>query len=192
VRGRRPPEVGRALFSGDHKTDIKQLLKQAKRRQTTERVCLRGDLAGEYEDLEREVAKLPKSNKLGGDPERQRIQAEMDRLREEMQAGTVPFVLQALPEPAFQRLVDEHPPREKDGEADERDVRAGYDRSTFFHALIRASVVDPELDADDWSLLFEEALSPGQFMQLGLAALQINNQEVDVPFSSAASSERPD
>lgn len=168
--------------------DIKTLLKQAKRRTATVEVCLRGDLAGEYEQLERDLEKLPKSNKLGGDPERQRIAAEMERLRAEMQDGTVPFVLQALPDTAFQRLVDEHPPRRNGDEVDARDADGGYNRATFFDALIRACIVEPELDDDDWQLLLgEDGMSAGQKVTLWSEASRINGQSVDVPFSPAAS-----
>jgi hypothetical protein len=87
-------------------------------------VCLRGDLAGEYDALEKALAQLPPNNKLGGDPERQRIAAEMDRLRAEMQAGTVPFVLRALGDAAFQELVDAHPPRRDGDDVNVADARS--------------------------------------------------------------------
>lgn len=173
-------------------SDIKALLKQAKRRQTTEQVCLRGDLAGQYEQLQRELAKLPPNNKLGGDPERLRITAEMDGLREEMQAGTVPFVLQALPEPDFQKLVEGHPPRRDGDGVNELDAQNGYNRATFLPALIRASVIEPLLDEEDWELLFAEGLGYGQVGQLAAAADRVNGGRVDVPFSPAGSSVNPD
>jgi hypothetical protein len=176
-------------------TDIKGLLKLAKRRQHTEDVCLRGDLAHEYDRLERQLAQLPANNKLGGDPERQRIAAEMDRVRAEMQAGTVPFVLHALPDADFQKLIDDHPPRRDGDEVNDRDAAHGFDRSTFYPALIRACVAEPTLDGEDWALLFDNpdtALSPGQMLKLREAALEVNGREVDVPFSPAASNVSPD
>lgn len=172
-------------------TDIKDRLKRAKRRETTEDVCLRGDLAGQYEALQRKLDQLPPNNKLAGDPERQRIQVEMDRIRVEMAADTIPFVLRALSEPKYQALVDAHPPRRAGDEVDARDAEVGFNRSTFYAALIRASVVEPQLDDGDWSLLFGEGLSPGQFGRLGLRALEVNNKKIDVPFSPAVSNESP-
>jgi hypothetical protein len=173
--------------------DIKAILKQAKRRTATVEVCLRGDLAGDYETLERSLAKLPKNNKLGGDPERQWITAEMERLRVEMQDGTVPFVLQALPDAVFQRLVDEHPPRRNGDEIDPRDAEGSYNAATFYDALIRACTIEPELDDDDWKLLLGDdgSMSRGQIIALSSEALRINGQAVDVPFSPAASSANP-
>jgi hypothetical protein len=173
-------------------TNIKAILKKAKRRQATEQVCLRGDLAGKYEDLEQQLAQLPTNTKLGGDPERQRITAEMDRLRAEMQEGTVPFVLLALPDAEFQELVDAHPPRREGDEVNEGDARSGYNRATFYRALIRACVVEPELDAEDWELLFAEGISAGQRLKLSNTALRISSVPVDVPFSPAGSSESQD
>lgn len=174
--------------------DIKGLLKQAKRRQATEDVCLRGDLAGEYEQLVRELAELPANNKLGGDPERQRIADDMERLRAEMAAGTVPFVLRALSDTAFQQLADEHPPRREGDGLNGRDEEMGFNRATFYPALIRACVVEPVLDEEDWSLLLDNpdtAISAGQMVKLRIAAMQVNGAEVDVPFSPAASNVSP-
>jgi hypothetical protein len=170
-------------------TSIKEKLKQARRRETTEDVCLRGDLAGEYEQLEKQLAALPPNNKLGGDPQRVRIEAELERVRAEMQDGTVPFTLRALSDSKFQRLIDAHPVRRDGDDVNERDAELGYDRSTFYPALIKASVVEPTLDAEDWELLFDEGLSRGQMSRLRDAALVVNGQSVDVPFSRAASSE---
>lgn len=173
-------------------TDIKGLLKQAKRRETTVDVCLRADLASEYEQRERELAKLPRNNRLGGDPERQRITADMERLRADMQEGTVPFVLRALSDTDFQQLLDEHPPRRDGDNVDVRDAQFGYNRATFNRALIRACVVSPTLDDEDWGLIFGEALSPAQISNLAFAASKVNGQDVDIPFSPDDSNESPD
>lgn len=173
--------------------DIKGIIKQAKRRSATVDVCLRGDLAGEYEKYEADLAKLPPNNKLGGDPERRRILAEMDRLRAEMAEGTVTFRLEALSDPAFQRLVDEHPPRRDGNDVNARDAEAGYNRATFYDALIRACTIEPELDAEEWDLLLgEDGMSGGQKLELYGEASRINGQSVDVPFSPAVSNESPD
>lgn len=168
--------------------DIKSILKQAQRPSTVVEVCLRGDLAAEYEQLERALAKLPPNNKLGGDPERRRITGEMERLRAEMREGTVPFRVQALSDADFQALLEDHPPRREGDEVNDRDAYAGYNRLTFTRALIRACVVEPELDDAEWDLLFSTALTPGQVLKLGAEASRVNGQDVDVPFSPDDSS----
>jgi hypothetical protein len=173
-------------------SDIKDKLKRAKRRQVTEPVCLRGDLASEYDDLERQLGELPKNARLAGDPERLRITAEMERVRAEMREDTVDFVLKAMPQKAFQTLVDEHPPRRDGDEVNEGDARFGFDRSTFPRALIRATVIEPTLDDEDWELLLgDDGLSSGQFARLREVALAVNGTVVDVPFSPDASSVSP-
>lgn len=172
--------------------DIKALLKQAKRRTATVEVCLRGDLAGEYEQLERDLAKLPPNNRLAGTPERQRITAELERLRGEMADGTVTFRLEALSDAAFQRLVDEHPPRRDGDEVRERDAEHGFNWDTFPGALVRACTVEPDLDADDWELLLgEDGMSRGQRLELTLEVLRVNGSAVDVPFSPGGSNASP-
>lgn len=173
-------------------TDIKSLLKQAKRRTVTVPVCLRGDLATEYEQMQKQLAGLPKSNKLGGDPERQRITADMERIRAEMAEGTVDFVLRALSDTDFQELVDQHPPRRDGDDVNEGDAQAGYNRSTFYRAQIRACTIEPTLDDGDWATIFGEALSAGQMVHLSVEASRVNGQDVDVPFSPAGSSESQD
>jgi hypothetical protein len=175
-------------------TSTKEKIKRRSRLQAEMDICLRGDLAGQYEQLQRQLAELPANNKLGGDPERQRIQAEMEHIRAEMVADTIPFVLRAISEPAFQELVDQHPPRRNGDEINARDAAIGFNRSTFYHALIRACVIEPDdLDDEDWDVLFSpDGFSPGEFHRLGNEALRINDQAVDVPFSPAGSSENPD
>lgn len=171
---------------------VKDILKKAKLREATEDVCLRGDLAGQYDGLEKALAQLPKSNKLGGDPARQRIAAEMERLRAEMQDGTVEFKLRALGDTPYQELVDAHPPRRDGDEVDEGDAEVGYNRATFYRALVQACTVTPELDTDDWALLFTTGLSRGQFIKLRNAVLMVNGADVSVPFSLDDSSENTD
>lgn len=176
-------------------SDVKSLIKKSRRPTATVEVCLRGDLATEYDQLERKLRDLPASNKLGGDPEKPRLQAELDRIRQEMTEGTVPFVLRALSDADFQRLVDEHPPRREGDEINERDANSGFNRATFYPALVRVCTVDPDLDDEAWSMLLDDpdtALSAGQFAALRIEAMAVNGKEVDIPFSSADSGPNPD
>lgn len=173
-------------------SDIKGLIKGKRRRQTTEPVCLRGDLAGEYDDLATQLERLPDSNKLGGDPNRRRITDEMDRLRAEMEEATVTFRLEAMPDAQFQQLMEDHPPRRDGDEVNAGDAEAGYDRATFYRPLVRACTIDPELDDEDWDLLLgEDGLSPADMSRLIAAALRVNTRRVDVPFSPAGSNGNP-
>lgn len=173
-------------------TDIKTILKKRKRRTATVEVCLRGDLAGEYEALERELANLPAGNKLGGDPRKAELQQKMEQVRAEMAEGTITFRLEAVPDDRFQEIVDEHPPRRAGDDVDPRDARTMVNGPAFNKAVIRACTVEPELDDDDWELLLgPDGMSSGEKMRLATEATRICSQPVDVPFSSAASNGNP-
>lgn len=173
-------------------TDIKTILKKRKRRFATVDVCLRGDLAGEYEALERELANLPDSNKLGGDSRKADLQQRMEQVRAEMAEGTITFHLEALSDDRYQELVDENPPRRAGDDVDQRDARSMVNGPAFNKALIRACTVEPELDDGDWELLLgPDGMSAGEKMRLASEAARICVVPVDVPFSSAASNGNP-
>jgi hypothetical protein len=99
-----------------------------------------------------------------------------------MQASTVTLRLRALPRMEYRRMLGEHPQRE--GNA--ADESFGANSDTFFEALLRASVVDPTLSAEQWDRLLA-AITDGQFDVLVTAALSLNRRDVSVPFSPAAS-----
>jgi hypothetical protein len=196
VPGRRPePAAGR--FVRDVRVEIimsnfKQKLKAARLPEDSVPVCLRGDLAADFEATERELKRMQeqKSDSLeeGVGP----IIDRLDAIRAEMLEHTEDFRIRALPKPAFRALVADHPPRRaakddgSEGELDALDVQFGLNRDTFFEALLRASVISPELDEDDWTALFA-VLTDRQFGDLTDAAWFLNRGEIDVPFSRAAS-----
>jgi hypothetical protein len=69
---------------------------------------------------------------------------EYDAKLAEAEASAIKVELRELSGMEWQELADEHPPR--DGHA--RDARAGFNLSTFPHALMVASVGDTELDVE--------------------------------------------
>ncbi|MEU4782841.1 hypothetical protein [Micromonospora sp. NPDC023633] len=170
-------------------TDFTTLLAAAKLPERTVPICLRGDLVAEFEDLERQLEdelRTPAVS-LEGDGSGA-IADRMEALRAEMQAHTYPFRLRAMARPAWRAFVAAHPPRKDDaGEVDERDRIIGVNIETFYPALVRASVVDPQLDDAQWARLLDEVLTDRQFDELANAAWGLNRREVDVPFSPAAS-----
>jgi hypothetical protein len=102
-----------------------------------------------------------------------------------MREHTYPFRLRAMTRHAWRALVNEHQPREKDGEVLPEDRLAGVNRETFFEPLVRASIVDPELSDEDWPQLLD-TLTDRQFEELVSAAWDLNQGKVDIPFSRAA------
>lgn len=168
--------------------NIKDMLKAAKLPEKQVPICLRGDLQAEFEDAERRLtdAENNTGDSLAGNGARA-VAEQIEALRQQMQEHTVPFRLRALPRPAWKDLLAAHPPRKgDDGAVDERDKYVGVNLDTFFEALVRSAVVEPQMDDEDWAMLFGEALTDRQFDLLSDAAWGLNRREVDVPFSRAA------
>lgn len=165
-------------------------LAKAKLPRRTVEICLAGDLVAEFENLERqldEAARRPASDSIEDDGGVTAIAEQMEALRQQMREDSHTFVVQALPRPAYQRLKDEHPPREsEDGEIRREDVILDANYDTFLTPLLRASLVDPVLDDATWADL-ESKISDSQFNALVNAAVTVNKGGLSVPFSRAAS-----
>jgi hypothetical protein len=164
------------------------LLAEAKLPEHTLIVCLRGDLAAEHEALERALADAEKqgATSLAGSGAGE-IVDKIEALELQMREASYEFRLRALRRPVWRALCDEHPPRRSDdtGEIVPTDL-IGVNSDTFYDAIIRACLVDPELDDDQWARL-NEALTDRQYDELARAAWDLNRRDVDVPFSRAAS-----
>ena len=161
--------------------DVKKLIRESRLPEETVPICLRGDLVAQFERLERELerAQQKPSDSLAGSGARA-IAERMEAVREQMAAATVEFVLRAMPDDQWYDFRDGHPPR--DGE--DKDQGLGVNVDTFFPALLRRSVVSPELDDEDWAAL---KLTAKQRRDLNTAAWNVNQGDVDIPFSAAAS-----
>lgn len=174
---------------------IKDKIRRATLAEATVSLCLNGALVAEFEQHERELqaAKRNASDTLDGNAAVVEIAERMEALRERMTEDTEVFRLRALPRNRWRELVDQHQPRRgEDGALDKRDAAIGVDVSTMFPALVRASVVSPVLDAEDWSALLGDestdgVLTDAQFDALSGAAWRLNRSEVDIPFSFTAS-----
>jgi hypothetical protein len=165
------------------KPALADLLNDAALPEKTVEVCLRGDLLAEVEDLERELRDARISVQTMADQGRARkIAEQIEKAREAMREASVVFRLRGLTRKAWAGLVGAHPPR-KDNDTDRA---LGYNMDTFFPALIRACVTEPELNDETWERL-DPALSSAQFDELVDAALAVSRRRVDVPFSYAAS-----
>lgn len=166
-------------------------------------VCLRGDLLAEWNRLKALFDAGPGEDDRAMLSERaakRRIADQMADVEQQMRAGTVAFRLRALPRvrrpgmPAEQlvwnELLEAHPPRKDDkGKVHQHDAALGVNRATFFDALVRASIVEPEMTDERWDKLVIR-LNDGQFDRLFAAAWRLNRDEVDVPFSRAVSMTR--
>jgi hypothetical protein len=166
--------------------DIKQLLETAKLPEKEVRICLRADLVADFEAAEAELAEAQRTaraeNSLGAGAGIKTLAERVTAIRDQMAAASGTFRLRAVPRRKWTALYAEHPPREGDA----RDAATGFNRETFFEALTRACIVDPEISDAEWEALADH-LSAAQWDALVDAAWQVNQTGVDVPFSLAAS-----
>lgn len=187
--------------------NIKAAIKAAKPAETVVNICLRGDLNSQIADLEsqrEELLSMGASSLAGPGQTLVELEAQLKELREEQDRYTFPFRLREMSYRKWDQLEREHPPR--DGKAER------LNGETFLPALVRASVVDPKLDGEDWDdLLGVRAIHPGdcvldvdtdnaacicrepvfgksQYGMLTDAAITLNgNKDAMVPFGLLAS-----
>lgn len=170
-------------------SELSTRLKSARLPERTVVICLRGDLVAELEELERaytEAVNRPATSLADGG-EAAEIATKVEAMRAEMSGEMLTIRLRALPRRRYNEMIAEHPPRlGDDGNVVDEDSTFGYDASTFFEALVRAAIIEPELDAGDWDAL-DAILTDNAFQQLANVAVMLNRRGVDVPFSLAAS-----
>lgn len=176
------------------KAEIKALIAGARRPERVVPISMRLDLAAECEQLEHRLRELQAeagspSASLAGNPQAREVAERIEALRAEMQESVIEFRLRALPskrskgaQPTWDQLKDSHPPRE--GNAKDKDN--GVNMDAFNEELLRLSIVDPELDHDDYEALLE-ALTDGTFNVLIGNCYAVNQGDTEVPFSFAAS-----
>jgi len=149
-------------------------------------ICLRGKLVEQFEALEEQLQDISRvelsAPSLASGGRKRELAEQIEALRREMLAKSIPFHLQAMGRTEWNKLVDLHPPR-PDNDVDRL---RGFNEEEFFPALIRASVASPTLTEARWTKLLDVQLSPGQFEALAGAAWELNRRGVDVPFSRAA------
>jgi hypothetical protein len=176
------------MMGDSTKKNFKAMLAGARLPEKTVPICLRGDLVAEFERLDRQLqeARRKPADSLAGTGEGE-ILDRMETVRQQMQDNTCDVVLRAKPKAEWRALCADHSPRKTDdGTIDERDVMLGVNAETFFDAIIRACMIDPELDDQTWAE-FEAALTDRQFQDLAEAAWAVNRSDVDIPFLPAAS-----
>lgn len=161
-----------------------QVIAAAKLPETSVELCLRGDLVAQLATLERqlEAEQGRGDQRLTGNQEAKKLAQQIDKLQRDMQDSTVAFTFRALPSSEFLSFLAKHPPR--DGDATDQSL--GFNRDTYFADLTRRCLIDPDLDDEQWQKL-QDALTARQWNQLTGAANALNIDDVDVPFSAAAS-----
>jgi hypothetical protein len=170
----------------------------AKRAESTYEVCLRADLNADWQDANRKLERAQEEARSSNSKESPALGDLAERVRAieaEMAEHTETWRLRAMPKHKFRALVADHPPRlDENNEPIAEDRQIGLNRATFFPALLAESVIDPDLDGEDWAwLLGDEGdddsgiLNDLQIGTLNDIAWFLNRGEVSVPFSHAAS-----
>lgn len=170
-------------------TSAIDLILEAKLREEVVSICLHSDLNEQWTQADRELREAQAITGASLEPseELRTLAQRVVDIEDQMAKKTIRFRLRALPSAKFRALAEQHPPRRDDeGNANPRDLRMGFNAETYFPALLRASVVDPELPDDVWAT-FLEKITDRQWEQLTTAAFAVNREDVDVPFSLAAS-----
>jgi hypothetical protein len=147
-------------------------------------VCLEPDLVREHEDLleQRTAVQEAGRDSLAGADTRE-LDQRIAELETQMTANTLTVWLRALPRPEFRALADKHPPRkDEDGKLTHQQDVIGVNYESFFSALLRLSIVEPELDAETVDLLLDERLTDRQWQDLTDVVWNLNRVTVNVPF----------
>jgi hypothetical protein len=159
---------------------IQDILQQAKPRERTVQVCIRGDLASEVERLTDELSKVSQDwqpESIADEHPGRRLAVELQKARAEARAAEQPFVLRYIGDRAYHDLLAAHP-SDNDNEL--------FDDHTFPKALIAASCVDPQMTPEQADELFE-VINQGEQKKLFDAAWEVHNGVGASPFSLAAS-----
>lgn len=111
-------------------------------------------------------------------------QPELDRLLAEMMRFTVPFTIRAVPDPEWNKLLEDHPPRKDPADAKKIDPRdfEGINSATFYADLVRRSIAEPAHTDEQYARLLELVTS-AQFERLIKTATEVNKRDEDLPFS---------
>lgn len=159
---------------------IADILKQAKPRERTVKVCIRGDLAGEVERLSEEISKVSSDwepEDLTDEHPARALSAQLKEARDQARAAEESFTLRYIGDKAYSDLLAAHPSKD-DGQL--------FDAHTFPRALIVASCVDPVMSEEEAAELFE-VLNQGEIDKLANAAWDVHTSVDLAPFSLAAS-----
>jgi hypothetical protein len=176
-------------------------LAAAERAQDSMTIHLPGPLRAQWkqvkEEYDRKKAAQTSTQMLNPEPGLKHLAAQLADLEEQMAENSIEVTVQALrrqrtpstpkDEPIWRELCDQHPPRKgKDGKPLPEDS-PGVNMDTFPPALIRASIIGPDLSPDEWDLLLHEYMTDRQYDELFGLCWRLNKGTIDIPFSFAVS-----
>ena len=166
--------------------NIKERLATAKLPERSVQVCLRGDLAAEFDDLEAKLKKARAAEggrRLASKGDAAQIAEQIRDLEDRMSEEMLTVRVRALPRAEWNRVMLQHPPAK---DASEGDKAMGVNFEAFMSDVMPRCIVDPDLDEDDWARL-NDVLSSADYGKILDAVWAVNRSEVDVPKSRLAS-----
>jgi hypothetical protein len=128
-------------------------------------ICLNAALHAAVADASRALHEVPEKEAA----RRRQAQEALNDALTHLQAATVNVRLRATPHTAYNTLLAAHQPR-KGVQVDEA---LGYNAAGFYPALLRKSIVSPEMSDEQWAA-FSDALTDEQFDMLVNAAVRVN------------------
>lgn len=151
-------------------SDFAALKASIARPRSSVRLCLRGDLFAERDRVVQELAReAAESASLAGSPVVTELRDRLTDLDLQMDKATHVFTFEAVPRSVFADLEDAYPPNDEGGPS-----------KGFFVALVAATLVEPDLTADQVGELFDD-LSDGQVDVLESAAWAVNREGGTLP-----------
>jgi hypothetical protein len=166
--------------------DAKALIAARRPAERSVDICMRADLRRRMGELSRELTEAEgvraASGSLASGTRSRDLAEQLDALHAEMIEATVTFAFRAMPRREWRALGVAHPPRDDN----RTDAMFGVNEDSFFGAAIRQSCVSPELDDETWQSFLDD-VADVEWMALRDAVRMVNQEDVDVPFSRAAS-----
>lgn len=155
------------------KASVDDILAKATAPERSVRICVAGQLSGEYEQTVAELEQVANDSVTdqrlsgGGNPRRFELARRVRELEQEMEDATFTFTFRAVPAKQWSDLLAEHPDPKKE---------RLFNPDTFVPASIAACCIEPEElagDPEKAATLFD-ALSSGQQGDLFEAAWEVN------------------
>lgn len=171
---------------------IEDILAEARLPEDCVTLFVRGDLAAEYERLDRQLAGASRQPASLGEPSpASAIVEAMTALHEQMSAvGEADFRLRALDAKSWSDLFAKRPeaPTAEDGQEVSKAAKDQFtaDWHAWVCAMVAATCYEPKMTAKQAEKLAAK-LADSQWKELSNSAYSINVERQSIPFSAAAS-----
>lgn len=133
-------------------------------------ILLDSDVLDAYEKAQAHLSEATAETRAG-------LEAELAEAKTALAESTVQLKFQSIGRKRYEDLVADHPATKEQNEQalKETQQEAPYNLDTFPPALIRASILEPELTEEDIADIYDN-WNNAELMELFLAALEVNTQ----------------